>query len=413
MSSLTELNQPDTRAIPAVTNKNRLRMPWPQVILFGAVAFTICFIEAMPVGLLSQMSIGLGVSEALTGQLVSALAFTAAITAIPLTMLLERFSRRPLLIAVLLGFAAVNVAITFAPGIWLIIGVRIVNGALLGVLWSMLPGYVIKIVPKERIGQGLAVVTIGVSAAFAFGPPISSFLGDVLGWRAVWMIGAVIALSLAIAVRLVLPSVAGAPKAVSGSERHTLLGALLIPGLLPALAATGAFMLGHYLGFTYIIPVMRGAGITEHTDLVLLAFGAASLVGVWITASIIDRRFRLLALLSTGVTAAAVVALAATVSMPAVLGAAAFVAIVLWGLAYGGAPTVFQAGVSFVADGPQLNTAQSILVTVWNTAIALGALLGGALLDGAGVPALLWCSGGLLVVSALVVTLGRRHSFTR
>jgi len=81
---------------------------------------------------------------------------------------------------------------------------------------------------------------------------------------------------------------------------------------------------------------------------------------------------------------------------------AVFVAIGAWGLAFGGAATLFQTALAQTA-GDASDVAQSMLVTAWNTAIAGGGIVGGLLLDLLGVeafpPALL-----LLLVAALMVT---------
>ena len=81
---------------------------------------------------------------------------------------------------------------------------------------------------------------------------------------------------------------------------------------------------------------------------------------------------------------------------------AVFVAIGAWGLAFGGAATLFQTALAQTA-GDASDVAQSMLVTAWNTASASGGIVGGLLLDRLGVeafpPALL-----VLLVATLMVT---------
>lgn len=88
--------------------------------------------------------------------------------------------------------------------------------------------------------------------------------------------------------------------------------------------------------------------------------------------------------------------------------AAVYAAVVIWGLAFGGAATLFQTALAQAA-GEAADMAQSMLVTAWNMAIAGGGLLGGVLLDrfGAGAfpPALL----ALLLVTLGVVWTARRQ----
>jgi len=76
-------------------------------------------------------------------------------------------------------------------------------------------------------------------------------------------------------------------------------------------------------------------------------------------------------------------------------------AVAIWGLAFGGAATLFMTGLA-TATGPAQDVAQSMLVTVWNTAIAGGGLVGGALLGALGAQ---WFSPVVLVMllAALVI----------
>ncbi|WP_421036639.1 MFS transporter [Mitsuaria sp. CC2] len=76
-----------------------------------ALAMTgfICIVtETLPAGLLPQVGAGMGVSQALAGQLVTAYALGSLIAAIPLTILTRRWSRRRVLLLTLVGFLLFN-----------------------------------------------------------------------------------------------------------------------------------------------------------------------------------------------------------------------------------------------------------------------------------------------------------------
>ena len=71
--------------------------------------------------------------------------------------------------------------------------------------------------------------------------------------------------------------------------------------------------------------------------------------------------------------------------MPAVI----YIAVALWGLAFGGLPALLQTALAQSA-GKSADAAQSMLVTVWNLGIAGGGLAGGVLLQGWGATAFPW-----------------------
>lgn len=53
-----------------------------------------------------------------------------------------------------------------------------------------------------------------------------------------------------------------------------------------------AWVLAHNILYTYIAPFLVQAGLKYRVDLVLLIFGVASVVGVWVVGMWIDRRLR-------------------------------------------------------------------------------------------------------------------------
>src|SRR6218665_2149736 len=93
----------------------------------------------------------------------------------------------------------------------------------------------------------------------------------------------------------------------------------------------------------------------------------------------IDRYLRALVLLSIAAFVASGIALGTSdASAPGV-----FVAVAIWGMTLGGASTLLQTAVGDVA-GDGADVAQSMLVTVWNLAVAGGGFVGGVLLESAG-----------------------------
>lgn len=72
------------------------------------------------------------------------------------------------------------------------------------------------------------------------------------------------------------------------------------------------------------------------------------------------------------------------------------------GLAFGGVATVFQTA-SAEAAGDLADIAQSLIVTVWNLAIAGGGVLGAMTITLDGPGALPWSAAGLLAITLSVV----------
>jgi predicted MFS family arabinose efflux permease len=128
-----------------------------------------------------------------------------------------------------------------------------------------------------------------------------------------------------------------------------------------------------------------------------------SLLGVWIVGVLIDRHLRRLTLVSTALFGFAALVLGVMGNEPV----AVYAAVGAWGLAFGGAATLFQTAIAQTA-GEAADVAQSMLVTAWNMAIGGGGIIGGLLLNCLGVgafsPALL-----LLLLATLAVVWSARH----
>jgi predicted MFS family arabinose efflux permease len=177
-------------------------------------------------------------------------------------------------------------------------------------------------------------------------------------------------------------------------------------GVRPVLFVVLAFVLAHNILYTYIAPFLARAGMAGRTDLVLLVFGTTSVMGIWIIGVLIDRHLRVLTLASIVLFGLSALALGVAGENPALV----YAAVAIWGLAFGGAPTLLQTAIAKTA-GEAADVAQSMLVTAWNLAIAGGGIVGGLLLAGAGVSAFPPVLMLLLASSLAVVWAARRHGF--
>ncbi|MBD8643387.1 MFS transporter [Stenotrophomonas sp. CFBP 13724] len=378
------------------------RLPLASLLALAMAAFITILTEALPAGLLPQMAQSLAVSEAWVGQTVTIYAIGSLMAAIPLTAATQGLRRRPLLLAALAGFVLANTVTTLSTSYALTMTARFLAGVSAGVLWALLAGYAARMVPDHQKGRAIAVAMVGTPLALSLGVPVGTFVGNLVGWRVCFGIMSGLALVLMLWARLKLPDFAGqaAGRALSLRQVFTL------PGVRPVLVAVLAFVLAHNVLYTYIAPFLSAAGMAQRTDAVLLVFGVASLLGIWIVGVLIDRRLRAMTLGSIGVFAMAALALGVARDEPGVV----YVAVAAWGVAFGGSATLFQTALANVA-GSAADVAQSMLVTAWNLAIAGGAIVGGVLLERVGAGAFAPALVALLVVALGVVWAARRHGF--
>lgn len=168
-----------------------------------------------------------------------------------------------------------------------------------------------------------------------------------------------------------------------------------------------AWMLAHNILYTYIAPFLERSGLGSRVDLVLLIFGLAAIVSIWIVGLLIDRKLRLLTLLSLlGFALVSAALWIGGTSVPVV-----YAAVALWGLTFGGAATLLQTAQANASGEEGVDIVMPINTTVWNLAIAGGGIVGGALLELIGVqsfPAVLLI---LLLIAWIIAWSAKRHGF--
>lgn len=376
--------------------------PLLALVALATAAFTDVVTDLLPAGLLPAMSATLHVPEARIGLLVSAFAIASAVAAIPVTAALRRLPRRAVLIAALTGFALCDAATAASGSYPLTFVVRLAAGAMGGTLWSLLAGCAARIAPPHLRGRAIAVVLGGITAALCLGVPAGTALAVVIGWRACFAMLAGLALLAAGWVRWRLPRLPAEPAAASrGAARDVVR----LAGIRPVLAVTLLLLTGHQVTYTYLAPYLAWAGFGR-TGLVLMVFGIATIGGVWSAGMLADRRGRQALVLALVLVITAMAGLELPAAPALVCG------VVLWGLAYGAAPTLLQTELIRASGPANADLATALQTTVYNVGIAAGSLVGGIILGRLGAGFLPWGTGLLMAAAlALVLAVGNHCGY--
>ncbi|MDM0017060.1 MFS transporter [Variovorax saccharolyticus] len=388
--------------IHPASNRRTSALPIVALLALAMTGFLALLTETIPAGMLSQISQGMNVSEALAGQFVTLYAIGSLVAAIPLIVLTHGWKRRPLLLAALSGLLVFNTVTAVTSDYTIALIARCLAGMAGGLIWGMLVGYARRMVAPELKGRALALVSIGAPLALSLGVPAGTFLGSLLGWRSTFGLISLLTLGVMILVLFRVPNYPGQEQ----EKRLPIRAVFATPGVRPVLAVLVLWILAHSILYTYIVPFLAPAGLSDRADLVLLVFGVSSLAGIWITGLLIDRNLRLLVLTSLGFFALASLALGIGGKEIAIV----YLAVIVWGVTFGGSAAQLQTATADAA-GSGADVAQSILVTVWNIAIAAGAIIGGVLLETVGVASFAWVLFALLVAAVLITWASREHGF--
>ncbi|WP_449371812.1 MFS transporter [Arthrobacter psychrolactophilus] len=366
------------------------------------MGFILIATETMPAGLLPQIAAGLNVAEGTAGQLVSAYALGTIVLTIPAIALTCCMRRKPVFLVGIAGFLLVNTIAAFSHDIWLTLAVRFAAGAFSGLLWGMLAGYARRITAPEFAGRALAIASLGTPLGLAIGPPLGSWLGSTFDWRFSFVTLTILAVVTLVLAWLLVPDAPGQ----RAESQIPMLKVFAIPGVSVILVVIFAWMLAHNTVYTYIAAYLRSANLSLGVDAALVIFGVSALIGIWITGALIDKAPRPLVLSS--------ITLFLTAGVVFVLGAhylvAVIVALVLWGIAFGGAAPQLQTAIS-QASGENADVANSLLGVAFNVAIFCAGVLGAVLISsysGMTLPILMIA---LATTALVIVFTARRAAF--
>ncbi|TGN45373.1 MFS transporter [Paracoccus liaowanqingii] len=354
----------------------RERLPVVALLALAMTGFICIATETLPAGLLPHMAEGLNVSQALAGQSVAAYALGSLIAAIPLTILTQSWSRRSVLLLTVVGFLAFNTLTAMSQDYWLTLSARFLAGAAAGLAWSLLAGYARRMVAPHQQGRAMALAMVGTPIALSLGVPLGTWLGNAVGWRLAFGVMSALSVGLILWILLAVPNYPGQ----KSSKPIRLGNVAAMPGVRAVLSVVLFWMLAHNLLYTYIAPFAAQSGLAGRVDLVLLTFGVAALLGIWITGRVIERALRNSVLIALSAFALTSLALTFFGANPVVL----LISMAVWGGTFGGAATQLQTALADNA-GEGADIALSMNVVVWNAAIAGGSVLGGVLLESGGV----------------------------
>ncbi|MEO6827477.1 MAG: MFS transporter [Microbacteriaceae bacterium] len=376
---------------------------WTGVLSVMLGAFALVTSEFLPASLLSPMAVGLHLSNGAAGQVVTVTAVIGIIAGPAVGILVPRMDRRTLLIILTVLATVSNLVVAVTGAFWLLLLARLLLGVAVSGFWSMALAVTAQLVSPARLGRAMMVVNTGVSLATVFALPLGAFLGGLLGWRAVFLFAAAVCAIATAVMRFALPGIAPANTANPRALFSTLRAPVMIVGLIGTCLLAG----GHFMGFTYIrvgaaqIPQLS----TGNLALLLAVFGLGGFIGNLLAGLVADRWLRpalivWASLLGVGV---AVFAL-----LPGIV-PLAFVAVGLWGFAFGGVPTLVQTWAARVEPN-RMEAAGSLVVASLQLSIAVGSLVSGVLVDGPGITVSLVAGAISAVLGGLLLSSARNRS---
>jgi len=238
-------------------------------------------------GTLNDISSSLQVPVATAGQLISAGGITMCLAAPLLAALVAGWDRRRLLALSMLWYGLLHLACAFAPGLAWLLPLRVLALIAPAIFTPQAAACVGLLVPDAQRGRAVTFVFLGWSVASVLGMPLSAYVGGTLGWRAAFVMVAVLSLASGAWVWRTMPD-AVRPAALSlAAWRETLRSR----ALMLCVAVTVLYSAGQFVLFSYLAPYYKYklALTPGELSLMFMWFGAFGFIGNVLMSRYIDR----------------------------------------------------------------------------------------------------------------------------
>lgn len=368
------------------------------------LAFALGFAEFVLIGITENVANGLGVQLTLVGDVVGYYALACAIATPVVALATARLPRFRVMLVLLVIFNVGNVITIFATDFPAFVFSRVLPAITSGTLLALSLTLTADIVSKDHVEKVLGFILAGFSLSSVIGVPIGTMLASAFDWHAAYAL--VLVLGLVVSVAL-LPTLLQ-PSTSTTAEIATIRAQLRILAdgrILTNIAMILAGAASTYVFYTYISPIMTDVmGLdTAAASAVLLLFGAAC-VGSNMLSGWVAARFGLHALPITFAVHAALLALLAITTPLGLIGIPNMLLVgTLMYVMNSTVQMLFQ-NVAREDYPAALTFSASLHPMSFNAGIAIGSLIGGVVVNNAGLLAT-GPVGALLAGTAAVLAL--------
>ena len=104
----------------------------------------------------------------------------------------DRYGRKPVILASMASFALIFVLYFKAPGYQVVYGIQVLEGAAWVAIGAAITAYIADIISAEKRGWAMGVYQQTISVGWMIGPAFGGFLSEVIGFRTIFLVGAIL-----------------------------------------------------------------------------------------------------------------------------------------------------------------------------------------------------------------------------
>ncbi|CAM5563706.1 MFS transporter [Streptomyces spiroverticillatus] len=258
------------------------------IYVLAVGVFAMVTSEFVVAGLMPQMAAGLDVTIPQIGYLITAFAVAMAVGGPVLTMTVVKLPQKKALMLLFGLFLIGNVAAATAVNYTVMLIARLVTGTASAAFFGVALSLCAELVRPELRGRAASVALNGLMLGTLLGLPMATLIGEHLGWRAAfWVITGLTVLAAA-ATAVGVPTLG---RAESGGDLRQELAVFRNRRFWLAVSTSTLIIGATFSAFSYFNPILtQVTGFATGTvPLLLVAYGAATVVGNMVVGRLADR----------------------------------------------------------------------------------------------------------------------------
>lgn len=389
-----------TTSIDIISTVKNEESHWSGIWALTTGVSGLMIAEYLPAGVLTSMATDLHISEGMAGQSITATSIFAVIASLVIAYSTRNYNRKTVLLTLSSFLTISSIIVAKASSLEVLLFGRVLLGIALGGFWSMATAIAIRLVPSRDVPKALSIIFGGASFSAVLAAPLGSYIGNIMGWRNVFLLAALVGLLSTLWQFFKLPSL----KPTGVVKLRTIVDVIKIPQFGIGMIAISLAFCGRFASFTYLRPFLEQrthlSGST--VSIAFMVFDIAYFVGTLFASKIVSKSF--LGSLKWPPVILSITCLGLIVggsSFPTTL-----ILLAILGIAFAPIPVVWSTWAAATAPD-NTETAGGLYVAAVQFSAGVGAFVGGGIFDLVGstgvfaLCAVTWILSTMLVVAKI------------
>ncbi|WP_433748736.1 MFS transporter [Falsibacillus pallidus] len=226
-----------------------------KVYILAIVSFIAGMVELIVGGILDLVAEGLNISISTAGGLITIYSLVFAIASPILLTMTAKFERKSLLLWTLLSFLIGNILAMASPTYTILFISRMISAASGSLLVVLCVTIASSIVQEQFRARAIGIIFMGISGSLVLGVPIGLVIGNAFGWRGPFVFIVFLTVLAMAGVYFLLEKIEPKPVIPLKQQLKTLKDSKILFAQLTSFL----FLTGHLTLYAYLTPFLKTA----------------------------------------------------------------------------------------------------------------------------------------------------------